>query len=133
MNKELIYTLIERARNSYDHAYCPLTSNPEGASVLVEDHEGKTIIIGACNVETTMINIDAGELAMMKALSEGMTKFLAICFFCERGMPYPSGRFLQFAAEFNGMFDIVVANNDTYSLHKLHDLLPIRKIYNEDA
>ncbi|MCL2851300.1 MAG: cytidine deaminase [Firmicutes bacterium] len=128
MNKELIQKLVVHAKEFAENAYCPISGVPEGASLLVEGTEGGSIILGGCNVETPYHNVSAGELVIEKAISEGISKFVAICFWGEKSLPYPSGNFLQFAAEFNPELSIIVANDDTYSIHKLHELLPIRRL-----
>ena len=122
MNKELIMKLIERARTSAENAYCPYTNHPIGCSLLVDQN----IIFGGCNIEnnTLACSAEAGEVAALKAISEGYTKFVAVCFWAASGMPYPSGKVRQLLTEFNIMVHIIVANDDTYSVHTLNELLP---------
>ena len=122
MNKELILKLIEKARASADHAYCPYTNVAVGCSLLVDDN----IIFGGCNVENSTLSCsaEAAEVAALKAISEGYTAFKAICLYNTEHLPYPSGRVRQILAEFSGTVNIVVANEATYSVHALADLLP---------
>jgi len=129
MNKELINKLIEQARASADNAFCPTTSVPEGCGLLVEGN----MIFGGCNIESTnpLCTMSAGAVAMAKAISEGLTKMHAICFYSADIMPYPNGALLDFISDFNENIDIIIANEQTYSLHKLHELLPIRRIHEE--
>jgi len=119
MNKELILKLIERAKESAEHAYCPITNMPVGCSLLVDDN----MIFGGCNIESSC-NADAGEVAIFKAISQGYTKFRAICFWAENNMPYPSGKVRQLLTDFKSNLNIVVANSDTYSLLLLSDIFP---------
>ncbi|MCL2570630.1 MAG: cytidine deaminase [Firmicutes bacterium] len=128
MNKELIQKLVEHAKAAADNAYCPSTHTPEGASLLVEGN----IIVSGCNIEFAFDIHTAGEVVLTKAFSEGMTNFIAICFWSKNILPFPTGKFLQIASEFNPGLDIIVANDTTYSLHKLHDLLPYRRIISEE-
>ena len=132
MNKALIEKLIEHARLAADNAYCPYTSTAEGASLLVEGN----IIFSGCNIECSIpsSSFDAGEVAILKAISEGQNGLLAICFFSERHMPYPHGRAAQLAGEFKRDLDIIVATKGTYSLHKLYELFPFlpQRITTED-
>ncbi|MDR0462114.1 MAG: cytidine deaminase [Christensenellaceae bacterium] len=122
MNKELIIKLIERARSFSENAYCPYTNVAVGCSLLVEDN----VIFGGCNIENGVLSssVDAGEVAVFKAISEGHTKFLAICFWSETRLPYPSGRVRQLLSEFNSDTNIVVANDETYAMQKLTDIYP---------
>ncbi|MCL2846100.1 MAG: cytidine deaminase [Firmicutes bacterium] len=133
MNKqliEMIEKMIREAREAADNAYCPNSGVPEGACLLTE--EG--ITFRGCNVEAGKgSGFGAGEVAIMKAFSEGITNFTAISFFSERVMPFPTGAFLDLACELCPNIDIVVANEETFSVHKLHDLLPIRRLNTEGA
>lgn len=125
MNKELILKLIERARASSENAYCPYSNTPMGCSLLVDDN----IVLGGCNVENGVLSasVDAGEVAIFKAISEGYTKFRAICFWSEEKMPYPSGRTRQLLAEFNKNLNMIIATGTadvSYSIATLADLFP---------
>ena len=122
MNKELIMKLIDRAREASDNAYCPYTNVPIGCALLTEDN----IIFCGCNIESKVLSSSssAGEVAVLKAISEGHTAFSAACFYAAGFMPFPDGLTRQFLAEFNPMLSIVIANADTYSLSTLNDLFP---------
>ena len=122
MNKELIVKLIERAKASAENAYCPYTNVPIGCSLLVDDN----MIFGGCNIENGVLScsLEAGEIAVSKAVSEGCTNFRAICFWSEIRMPYPSGKVRQLLTEFNPKINIVVANDETYSMLTLSDVFP---------
>jgi len=122
MNKELIMKLIERARAASENAYCPYTNAPVGCSLLLDDN----MIFGGCNVENGVLSssADAGEVAVYKAVSEGYTKFSAICLWSKNSLPYPSGRVRQLLSEFNPKINTVIANDETYSVLTLADLFP---------
>jgi cytidine deaminase len=125
LNKELILKLIERARASAENAYCPYSNVPMGCSLLVDDN----IVIGGCNVENGVLStsVSAGEVAIFKAISEGYTKFRAICFWSETKMPYPCGRVRQLLAEFNKNLNMIIATGTadvSYSIAALADLFP---------
>ena len=124
MNKELIMKLIERARGACDNAYCPYTGVAVGCALLVDDN----IIFAGCNIETRAPSnsLDAGAVAVIKAISEGHTKFRAICFYSADIMPFPSGSVRDVLGEFSPMLDIIVANDQTYSLHTLYQLFPFQ-------
>jgi len=123
MNRELVVKLIERAKLSADNAYCPYTNYPIGCSLLVDDN----IIFGGCNVESSILSCsaEAGEVAAYKAISEGCTKFRAICFWAESRMPYPSGKVRQFLSEFNSALTIIIATDQTDRSVRLSDILPL--------
>ena len=122
MNKELIIKLIERAKTSAENAYCPFTNVPVGCALLASDN----IIFGGCNIETSTLSCsaEAGEVACYKAISEGYTAFRTICFWSQDKLPYPSGKVRQLLAEFNPSINIVVANDETYSMFDLTTMLP---------
>lgn len=124
MNKQLIDKLIEEAKLGSDNAYCPLTGTPEGVALLTGDN----VILRSSNFEGGLVITGAGELAIMKAFSEGFNNFFAMCYWSESILPYPRGRDLMLLAEFCPQIDIVVANNQTFNVHKLHELLPIRRV-----
>ena len=132
MNKELIEKMIDEARRAAGNALCAYSGVPMGAALLVAV-DGGTMIWTGCNIEPAAMNLtlDAGEVALAKALSEGHSQFVAIAFWSEKVAPIPTGAFLQFAGDFNVGMDIIVATDETYSLHKLHDLLPIRRVHSE--
>ena len=122
MNKELILKLIERARTSAENAYCPYTNAPVGCSLLASDN----IIFGGCNIENSTLSCsaEAGEVAVYKAISEGYTGFRAICFWAKDKLPYPSGKVRQLLSEFNPAINLVIANDETYSMFDLPSMLP---------
>ena len=130
MNKELILKLVERAKNASENAYCPYTNVPVGCSLLVDDN----MIFGGCNVENGVLSSSAcaGEVAVYKAISEGYTKFRAICFWSQEKKPYPSGKVRQLLSEFNSSVNIVVATDETYSMISLSEIFPFAPEVNFD-
>lgn len=116
MNKELIAKLISRAREASDNAYCPYTSVPIGCALLTEDN-----IYCGCNIEMKALSgsVSAGEVAVMKAISDGSTKFKSVCFYSAAFMASPDGKTRQLLAEFNPMLDIVIADDNSYNLTSL--------------
>ena len=128
MNKQLIDKLIEEAKVGAENAYCPLTGVAEGVALLT----GENVILRSANFEGGLTVTGAGELCIMKAFSEGFNSFLAICYWSEKVLPYPQGRDLLLLGEFCPQVDIVVANDQTFNVHKLHELLPIRRVVTND-
>ena len=123
MNKELVIKLIDRARGFSENAYCPYTNVPVGCAVMTDDN----IIFGGCNIENGVLgaSLCAGEVAIAKAISEGHTRFLAICFWSDGKIPYPSGNVRQILSEFSTDVIMIFANEETYSFQKLCDIFPL--------
>jgi len=128
MNKQLIDKLIEEAKLGAENAYCPMSGTAEGVALLTGDN----VILRSSNFEGGLMITGAGELAIMKAFSEGFNNFYAICYWSEKILPIPRGRDLLLLSEFCPQVDIVVANEQTFSVHKLHELLPIRRVETND-
>ena len=122
MNKELISKLINRAREASDNAYCPYTNVPIGCAVLTEDNA----IFCGCNIESKVLSgsMSAGEVAAVKAISEGHTRFAAVCFYSETMMPYPSGSACQLISDFAPLIRVVVANEETFNVYHMNELFP---------
>jgi len=126
MNKELIMKMIEKAKDSSENAYCPYSNTPFGCSLLVEEN----IIFGGCNIENATLgcSMEAAEVAIMKAISEGYSKFSSICFWAEKDLPYPSGKIRQILYEFShsnpNPVQVIVASEDNYALHQFFELFP---------
>lgn len=116
MNKELISKLVSRAREASDNAYCPYTSVPIGCALLTGDN-----IYCGCNIEVKALSgsVSAGEVAVMKAISDGSTTFKAVCFYSADFMAAPDGKTRQLLAEFNPVLDIVIADDNSYNLTSL--------------
>ena len=128
MHKQLIDKLIEEAQMGAEHAYCPQSEVPVGASLLTRDG----VISRGCNFELMSQGMGASQVAMAKAFSEGFTDFQAICFWSEKILPYPEGVELQLLGELCPQIDIIVANNQTFTVHRLHDLAPFRRVVQND-
>ena len=124
MNKELINKLIERARHAGENAYCPYTNAPVGCGLLVDDN----IIFGGCNIENASLpsSATAGQVAILKAVSEGSTTFRAIAFWSADRLPYPDGLTRQTLSEFcpKQSLPIIIANDKTFVMTDLSDLFP---------
>ena len=122
MNKELIIKLIERAKASAENAYCPYTNVPIGCALLVDEN----LIFTGCNIEGTSYSVCAcaGTVAAYKAISEGYTKFRAVCFWSQDKLPYPNGLVRELLNEFSKNVGIIVANDETYSVLSLADIFP---------
>ena len=124
MDKNNQAQLIEYAKKYSEYSYVPFSMCPVGACVLTKSG----LLYGACNVENVNFSsgIDAGKLAVLKAISEGDTEIVAVCIYCNsnRELPYPTGECLQTLREFTKKVQIIVANNLTSEEFSLYDLLP---------
>ena len=129
MQKELILDLIAHARNCADNAFCPYSGVPVGASLLTEENA----FIAGCNIEPNDIGsgIGAVQSAFIKAITEGITKFAALCIWSERTPQYPTGAEQSLLAQFAPDIPVIIAYGDTYLYHSAHELIPqIRRLYN---
>ena len=122
MQKELIMKLIDKAREASDNAYCPYTNTAVGCALLTDDN----VIFTGCNIEFRELSscASAGDVTVLKAISEAYTKFKAVCFFSAETMPFPGGSVAGALGEFNPMIEIIVATDETYSIHNLYELFP---------
>jgi len=127
ITRELINKLVERARQSAENAYCPYTNVPVGCSILLDNN----VVIVGCNIENAVLSscADAGEVAIFKAVSEGFTKFRAICFWSHSRKPYPSGKVRQLLSEFNRNLSIVVATDKDSSVEPDFDVFSLSQIF----
>ena len=87
------------------------------------------IIITGCNVEnaTYGLTICAERVAIVKAISEGHTKFTRIAIVADTEAPTPPfGTCRQLLWEFGGELEIILANlQELKALHRLAQLLPL--------
>ena len=83
-------------------------------------------MFGGCNIEVYPVMYEPGETALNKALTEGYTNFLAVCFWQEKIMPLPGGRTLQLLSQFNDTIQVIVATDNDFQLHHLYELFPYR-------
>jgi len=118
-------TLIEAARKVRLNAHAPFSKFKVGAALETTDGA----IITGCNVEnaTYGLTICAERVAIVKAISEGHTKFTRIAIVADTDAPTPPcGACRQILWEFGGNLEIVLANlHDIKGVHRLADLLPL--------
>ena len=117
--------LIENARKARLNAHAPYSSFKVGAAL--ETPSGK--VITGCNVEnaTFGLTICAERVAIVKAISEGETKFSRIVIVADTDAPTPPcGACRQILWEFAGDLEIILANlKDVKAIHRLAQLLPL--------
>lgn len=124
--KNIVDSLIEKAKNIALLSYSPYSKFRVGASLLTED--GK--IFCGTNVENSSYGgtICAERSAIVSAISNGYKKFKMICIVAldYEEYIYPCGICLQFISEFGSDIDIVITNKILeYKILKISDFLPL--------
>jgi homotetrameric cytidine deaminase/rRNA maturation RNase YbeY len=125
-NDENDKKLLELARRAMDGAYVPYSNYPVGACLLTEDGR----VFTGCNVENASYGatICAERTAVVKAVSEGALRFIAIAVAARGSAPYPCGICRQVLNEFGPRMRVLVTwdSQDGQSVEKttLDALLP---------
>jgi cytidine deaminase len=118
-------SLVTAARKVRLHAHAPYSDFQVGAAL--ETPGG--VIIAGCNVEnaTFGLTICAERVALVKAISEGETKFTRIAIVADTDNPTPPcGACRQILWEFGGDLEIILANlTEVKGTYRLADLLPL--------
>jgi cytidine deaminase len=117
--------LIDAARAVRLRAHAPYSRFQVGAAL--ETPAG--VIITGCNVEnaTFGLTICAERVAIVKAISDGETKFARIAIVADTEAPTPPcGACRQILWEFGGDLEIILANlKEVKGLYRLAQLLPL--------
>jgi cytidine deaminase len=117
--------LIAAARAARLNAHAPYSGFKVGAAL--ETPAG--LIMGGCNVEnaTYGLTLCAERVALVKAISEGQTKFTRIAIVADTEAPTPPcGACRQLLWEFGGDLEIVLANLvEVKGTHRLAQLFPL--------
>lgn len=127
--------LLKKAKEGLSKAYTPYSNFQVGAALLSE--EGKVFV--GCNIENASYGatICAERTAMVKAISEGYTKFSKIAVVSNGGAyTYPCGICRQFMSEFMLDGKVILEDKEKGILeHSLSDLLPAaftrKDVFNE--
>lgn len=116
--------LLKKAKEGLEKAYTPYSNFQVGAALLTED--GK--VFSGCNIENASYGaaICAERTAMVKAISEGYTKFSKIAVVSAGGAyTYPCGICRQFMSEFMLEGKVVLEDKEKgIREHSLSELLP---------
>lgn len=116
--------LLNLAKEASQHAYVPYSHFPVGAALECEDG---TIFTG-CNVENAAYGdtICAERTAVVKAVSEGFTKFKRIAIYGEgKGYCLPCGSCRQVLSEFSQDMEVLAAKaGGSYVSYPLKELMP---------
>jgi cytidine deaminase, homotetrameric len=116
--------LLNMAREAAQNAYVPYSHFPVGAALECADGS----VFTGCNVENAALGstICAERTAIVKAVSEGRTKFVRIAIFGE-GENYcmPCGACRQVMAEFADDMEVLCTRSGgRYVSYRLSQLMP---------
>jgi cytidine deaminase len=115
--------LVAKAHNALKNAQAIYSGFPVGAALLAKDG---TIFTG-CNVESSSfgLTICAERVALVKALSEGVTEFTAIAIVVPK-KPWcpPCGACRQLLWDYAKNIDVVMAAENEQQTVSLRELLP---------
>jgi len=124
ISTEAAVQLLERAKDSLRHCYCPYSNFPVGAALLCADG---TIVTGV-NVENAAYGgtICAERSAMCAAVSAGHRHFRAVAVVITKSpsLAYPCGPCRQMLVEFGDM-EVIVATAEHLSDMKRTSLLSL--------
>ncbi len=117
-------SLAKRARAAKKHAYAPYSRFRVGAALLSRDGR----VFTGCNVEDSSLGLTvcAERTALLKAVSEGARKFVAIAVASdENGFTFPCGACRQVLLDIAGDIDVVLtAPRSKVKVLKASELLP---------
>lgn len=122
MEQEIIDRLLNKAREAGERAYCPYSETPVGACVLTQNG----MIFTGCNIENVSLSCSIGavEVAICKAISEGVNNIMAVAIYCDRRIVYPSGSERQFLREFGARSTVICASASDFQEFTIQELLP---------
>uniref|UniRef100_A0A915JIY5 Cytidine deaminase n=1 Tax=Romanomermis culicivorax TaxID=13658 RepID=A0A915JIY5_ROMCU len=111
VSEEILTKLVKQAILAKEKAYAPYSNFRVGAAILCDDG---TIVTG-CNVENVSygLSICAERTAVVKAVSEGKRKFLAVAVTSDSNADstFPCGACRQFLREFGDYLFISVSRD----------------------
>ncbi len=117
--------LVAAARAARDHAVAPYSKFKVGAALLTDDD----VVYSGCNVEnaTYGLTVCAERVALLKALSEGARRFVAVAVVADTDEPTPPcGACRQLLWEYCGDIPVFMANlTRVAATHQLGALLPL--------
>ena len=117
--------LADAARRAREHARAGYSGFKVGAALELADGT----VVGGCNIEnaTYGLTVCAERVALLKALSEGHTKFVRAAVVADTDSPTPPcGACRQLLWEFCGDIEVVLANlTRVTGVHQMRELLPL--------
>ena len=121
--EKYIPKLIEAATNAQKFSYAPFSHFHVGAAVLSNDGR----IFTGTNVEPPVMNLGicAERLAIYKGMSEGVSKFVAVCIVgpTEFALP-PCGACRQILFDFGVEWIIMPYKDNKIEIKSMKELLP---------
>jgi len=123
LSSEEINRLLEAAREARNKAYAPYSGFRVGAALLT----GSGDVFTGCNVENVSYGLTncAERTAVFKAVSEGHQDFKALAIIADTDRYCaPCGACRQVLAEFGNFPVIQAADNGTYNVNSVEELLP---------
>jgi cytidine deaminase len=125
VSEERIGVLVEAARQARLNAQAAYSGFKVGAALELDDGA----VVTGCNVENASygLTLCAERVALVKALSEGKTRFVRIAVIADTDAPTPPcGPCRQLLWEYCGDIEVVLANlGGPVATHQLATLLPL--------
>ncbi|KAK3923640.1 Cytidine deaminase [Frankliniella fusca] len=128
-----VQDLIRKGVEVRERAYCPYSRFKVGSAILCADN---TVVTG-CNVENSAHgSICAERSAIVKAVSEGKTKFLKLVVIADKlqnQFTAPCGSCRQFIVEFGAGVEIYLSPPDMSEVlvTSIKEILPLHFIFTE--
>jgi cytidine deaminase len=123
MSPQDVQSLIAEAQEAMQKAVVPYSGFKVGAALLSED--GRTF--SGCNIEnpSLMLSVCAERVALLKALSEGHSRFRAIAIVSGDGRYcFPCGSCRQLLSEFAPGLDVYLRSLAGTKKYSIRQLLP---------
>ena len=115
--------LINKAKKASTLSQAKYSNFPVGVALLSCD--GKVLL--GCNVESSSygLSVCAERVALVKALSEGITEFDSIVIFAEKAdyCP-PCGACRQLLLDYSPNITVILTDGTNFNSYKISDLLP---------
>jgi cytidine deaminase len=121
--KTTVPKLIEIATKAIKHSQAKYSNFRVGAALLTDDNK----VFTGCNIESSSygLTICAERVALVKALSEGGTKFSTIVIYAEDAeFCPPCGACRQLLFDYAPNLQIILTNGKEHKTYPLKELLP---------
>ncbi len=116
--------LLDAARAARLHAFAPYSGFLVGAALETDDGR----VVTGCNVEnaTYGLTVCAERVAMFKAISEGLRRFVRVAVVADTAAPTPPcGACRQILWEFGGDLEVILGNLTAETARfRMRELLP---------
>jgi len=115
--------LVEIAVKAIKHSQAKYSNFRVGAALLTEDNQ----VFTGCNIESSSysLTICAERVALVKALSEGVTKFSSIVVYAEDAeFCTPCGACRQLLFDYAQDLKVILTNGTDHKTYTIKELLP---------